>query len=199
MKIVPLTPDRWSDLEDLFGPSGACMGCWCMHWRAPNKEFHAGLGASMKAAFKKRVKAGPPPGLLAYEGDQAIGWLQIAPRADTPQFNSPRRVSAPLEPADAENESVWGATCFFVRRGHRGKGVTSALLESGLAYAKKNGARIVEACPIDGEPKKYVASMFVGNVSIFKRAGFKEVARRKDSRPLMRLVLTAQHKTKRST
>lgn len=191
MNIEPLTADRWDDLADLFGPSGACMGCWCMYWRAPHKDYRAGLGAPMKAAFKKRVAAGPPPGVLAYEGEEAVGWLQITPRADTPQWNGARRLSAPLDPADAEDARVWGATCFFVRRGWRGKGVSDVLLKGGLAFAKTNGARVVEACPHDGERKRDPGSLYVGSKSVFERAGFEEIARRKESRPLMRLDLRA--------
>lgn len=198
MNVQPLTPGRWRDLEDLFGPSGACMGCWCMYWRAPSKAYRAGLGAAMKAEFKRRVAAGPPPGMLAYDGDTAIGWLQITPRADTPQWNGPRRLSAPLNPADATDEAIWGATCFFVRRGYRGKGVSGALLNAGLVEARKRGARLVEACPHDGEAKKDAASLYVGSASVFRRAGFTEVARRKQDRPLMRLVLTGAGTKKRS-
>ena len=188
-RVAPLTPELWPELEALFGKNGACMGCWCMYWRLPNKAWRAARGDKAKRAFKRRVEQGPAPGVIAIQGDEAVGWLQIGPRADAPQWNTPRRVSAPLEEGDAEDERVWAATCFFVKPGHRRQGVTDALLKAGLAFAKKQGARVVEACPMDSSGRMDTASLYVGRMSVFERAGFREVARRKDTRPLMRLEL----------
>lgn len=185
--VKPLTPDLWPAFERLFGLNGACKGCWCTYWRVPSKVYQASLGADAKRFFRKRVMAGPPPGVLAFDGDEAVGWLQIGPRADTPQWNSTRRVTAPLHDADAEDGRVWGATCFFIRTSARGRGVMEALLKGGIRYAKARGARVVEACPIDGQTGNVDA--YVGLVQVFRRAKFREVARRKDNRPLMRLTL----------
>src|SRR5262245_61526944 len=125
-RVVPLTPELWPAFERLFGAKGACMGCWCMYWRMPNKDYQAKRGPVTKRMFKKRVSDGPPPGVVAMDGEDAIGWLQIGPRPDVPQFSTPKRVSAPLKEADAEDERVWVATCFFVKAGHRRQGVTDA-------------------------------------------------------------------------
>lgn len=191
-RVVPLTPDLWPAFERLFGKNGACMGCWCMYWRLPNKDFQAARGDSAKRKFKARVKAGPPPGVVAFDADgEAIGWLQIGPRGDVPQWSTPKRVSAPLKPEDAEDERIWVATCFFVKPGRRRQGVSDALLRAGIALARDNGARCVEACPIETEGRMDVASLYVGHASVFKRAKFKEIARRKDNRPLMRLSISA--------
>lgn len=188
-RVEPLTPENWPAFERLFGPQGACMGCWCMYWRLPRKAFDAARGADAKRLFKRRVKQGPPPGLVAFAGADAVGWLQIGPRADTPQWNGARRLSAPLQPQDADDAGVWAATCFFVKPGHRRQGVTDALLEAGVAYARKQGARVVEACPAESQGRMDAVSLYVGRASVFRRAKFKEVARRKDNRPLMRLDL----------
>lgn len=188
-RVEPLTLDDWPAFERLFGKNGACMGCWCMYWRVPRKEYDAARGPAAKRLFKKRVKEGPPPGVVAFEGEDAVGWLQIGPRPDTPQWNTPKRLSAPTKPDAAEDESVWGATCFFVKAGHRRQGISDALLKGGIAMAKANGARVVEACPVDPAGRMDVVSLYVGHVSVFKRAKFKEVARRKENRPLMRLLL----------
>jgi predicted GNAT family acetyltransferase len=171
----------------LFGKQGACSGCWCVHRRVPRADYVAMRGADAKAFFKRRVKKGPPPGVLAFDGDDAIGWLQIGPRADVPEFNNPRRATAPLNQSDGEDERVWSATCFFIKSSARGQGVMDALLAGGLAYARANGARVVEACPIDGRTGNVDA--YVGLMPVFERARFKEVARRKANRPLMRLTL----------
>lgn len=188
-RVEPLTPDTWPAFERLFGKNGACMGCWCMYWRLPRKDYDAARGDAAKRLFKKRVKQGPPPGVVAFDGDDAVGWLQIGPRVDAPQWNTPKRVSAPLKESDAEDERIWAATCFFVKPGHRRQGISDALLKAGIALAKANGARALEACPIETEGRMDNVSLYVGHVSVFKRAKFKEVARRKDNRPLMRLAL----------
>jgi predicted GNAT family acetyltransferase len=186
-RVVPLTPDLWPAFEKLFGKQGACSGCWCIHWRVPPQDYVARRGPRAKAFFKRRVIKGPPPGMLAFDGAEAVGWLQIGPRADTPQWNSPRRATAPLKPGDAEDETVWGATCFYIKASARGQGVMDALVAAGLEYARANGARVVEACPIDGKTGNVDA--YVGVMSVFERAKFKEVARRKQNRPLMRRSL----------
>jgi predicted GNAT family acetyltransferase len=186
-RVEPLTPEHWPAFERLFGPKGACNGCWCTYWRVPNKEYRESLGAKAKRLFRQRVMEGPPPGVVAFDGDEAVGWLQIGPRADTPQWNSTRRATAPLKESDGEDERVWGATCFFIKSSARGQGVMAALLKGGVRFAKANGARVVEACPIDGKAGNVDA--YVGLMPVFERAKFKEVARRKDNRPLMRLAL----------
>jgi predicted GNAT family acetyltransferase len=195
MRVEPLTPDLWPAFERLFGKQGACAGCWCIHWRVPRADYVAMRGAEAKAFFKRRVKKGPPPGVLAFVGEEAVGWLQIGPRADVPQFNSPRRATAPLDETDGSDPHVWAATCFFVKSATRGQGVTDALLAGALKFAKANGAHVVEACPIDGKVGNVDA--YVGLMPVFERAKFKEVARRKENRPLMRLQLKPSISRKR--
>ena len=189
IEVRPLTPERWDDFAALFGRNGACLGCWCSYWRVPRKEFDAIRGEEAKALMRARVEAGPPPGLLAYRDGEAVGWLQTGPRADTPQWNSPRRLSAPAPDAPAEDPGVWGATCFFVKAGHRRQGVTTALVAAAIEQARTAGARVLEACPMDSERRRDVTTMYVGSAGTFRRAGFREVARRKADRPLMRLEL----------
>lgn len=197
-RVAPLTQELWPMLERLFGKQGACMGCWCMYWRLPHKEWQTARGDNAKDLFKRRVAEGPPPGVLAFTDEDAKGWLQIGPRADAPQWNKPKRVSAPLEPRDAEDTGVWAATCFFVRPSHRGQGVTDALLDAGIEFAKKSGARLIEACPMETEGRASASGLYVGHISVFVRAGFREkVARRKDNRPLMRLELKAARRRTR--
>ena len=189
-RVAPLTPDLWPAFEKLFGKSGACSGCWCIHWRVPRQDYIAWRGDKAKTFFKRRVMKGPPPGVLAFIGDDAVGWLQIGPRADTPQWNSTRRATAPLNPGDAADGRIWGATCFFIKSSARGQGVMSALLEGGLRFARANGARSVEGCPIDGKCNNVDA--YVGLTPVFERAKFKEVARRRANRPLMRRALRSK-------
>jgi len=83
LDIRPLTADLWLALEDLFGKHGACNGCWCMYWRI-GAAYRKRPSEKNKAAFKRIVKNGPPPGLLAFDGDVAVGWCQLTPRSALP-------------------------------------------------------------------------------------------------------------------
>ncbi len=188
-QVVPLTPEHWPALEDLFGPQGPCYGCWCNHFRMAPKLRKPLLGEGARQLFEQRVKEGPPPGVLAFLGDVPVGWLQIGPRAHVPEWNNPRRASTPLPDAPAQDERNWAASCFFVRKGVRGQGVTGALLGGGIDFARRSGARLLEAAPMANDTKRSGEGLYVGPESVFRRAGFAEVARHKEGRPLMRLVL----------
>ena len=80
LEFHPLTPQRWSDFETLFGERGACGGCWCMLWRLTRKEFERQKGEANRRAMQAIVESGEKPGLLAYSGKQAVAWCSVAPR-----------------------------------------------------------------------------------------------------------------------
>lgn len=189
----PLTPERWRDLEIVFGDGkGVCSQCWCMYWRLPRKEFEASLRDRNKALLRARVKAGPPPGLVGYLGDEPVGWVQVGPRDDVPEWNGARRLTAPLDPDDVNDPGIWGVSCFAVKAGARGAGVGSRMLGAAIDWARRNGARVLEACPVDTDgAKRPRISIYHGVASTFERAGFREIARRRSDRPLMRLDLAS--------
>lgn len=177
----PLTPERWSDFEQLFGPRGACGGCWCMYWRQTRKEFDAQHGERNHQNMKTLVDSGAIPGILAYDGDVPVGWCSIAPREE---FSTLSR-SRILQPVD--NQLVWSVVCFFVARGQRRKGLTVQLLKAAIEFARSRGAKTIEGYPV--EPKSEKAPdvfAYTGLASAFKQAGFTEVLRRSDTRPIMR-------------
>ena len=86
--IAPLTPERWPDFETLMGPKGGCGGCWCMLWRLRKRDYDAMQGDANRDAIHAVVKAGPPPGLLAYDDKRAVGWISIAPRDAFPKLET---------------------------------------------------------------------------------------------------------------
>jgi GNAT superfamily N-acetyltransferase len=192
IQIAPLTPARWADLEIVFGAGrGVCSQCWCMYWRMPRRDFEASLGAGTRQLFRARVEAGPPPGLLAYRAGAPVGWVQVGPRADVPGWNGARRLTAPTAEAPAENPQVWGISCFVTKAGYRRQGIATALLAGAVGWARQNGARVLDACPVDANAYRAPISLYHGLASTFRRAGFREVARRRPDRPLMRLELGA--------
>ena len=187
----PLTPDRWEDLVTVFGGGegkGDCGRCWCMWWRLPRPNVVEGLGKGNKALLRKRVEAGPPPGLVGYDGQgTAVGWVQVGPRADVPNWNGSRRLTAPLDPEDASDPAVWGLSCFVVRAGYRRRGHFAGLLDAAIEWARQNGARALDACPVDTGERRPASGLYHGLASAFYKRDFVELARRRPDRPLMRL------------
>jgi len=142
LAIRPLTPDLWPALEDLFGKAGASNGCWCMYWRI-GSLYRQRPRERNKAAFRRIVKRGPPPGLLAFDGDKAVGWCQLTPRDDLLWLDRGRALGR------VDEVPVWSISCFYVRRAYRRKGVTAALIAGALKAAKRARAPSVEAYPWD--------------------------------------------------
>lgn len=190
--IRPATPDLWPAFEDLFGKQGACYGCWCTHFRLPPKARRERNALRNKDIIKARIEAGPPPGLLAFDGGRAVGWMQVGSRADVPEWNNRGRGSAPLHPGEDLDPAVWAISCFFIRRTARGQGLTHRLVEAGLAFAARSGARVVDACPMDQSRDSQSVGLCVGSTRVFEKAGFARMAERKPGRPLMRRVLESQ-------
>ena len=191
LSVHPLTLAHWSDFEKLFGPRGACAGCWCTFWKLPRAEFDAGSGEKHRLAQKAIVESKIVPGLLAYAGEEAVGWIAVEPRGQYPRLARSRV----LKPVD--DQPVWSITCFFTRRDFRNKGVTLALLKAAVEHVGKHGGKILEGYPV--EPKKDnasaglvrmpAASAYTGLASVFRKAGFKEIARRSPTRPIFRYVI----------
>jgi predicted GNAT family acetyltransferase len=189
--VHPLTAERWEDFEILFGPQGACYGCWCTYFRVPSAARKLLDAPARKAVMHRRVADGPAPGVIGYIGEIPVAWVQVCPRNELPQWNSPKVVSRPLGPEDATDPAVWAVSCFFMASRQRGKGLSHRMLSAAIEFAGGNGARVLEACPIDRTKQSKSVGLYVGSSRIFDAAGFSEVARRKDGRPLMRLDLVA--------
>lgn len=175
---------RWNDLETLFGERGACGGCWCMVWRMRTRDWVAGKGKKNKSALRRLVKSGKRPGILAYFDRDPIGWCAIAPRRE---YSALER-SRVLKPVD--DQTVWSIACLFIRRDYRRKGVSSRLIRAAVDFAGRRGAGIVEGYPIEPTMAKTPDPfIWTGVLSAFERAGFKEVARRSKTRPIMRYTI----------
>ena len=176
----PLTADRWKDIETLFGSRGACAGCWCMYWKQTASQFRNMAGAGNKRAFHRLVSKGIVPGILAYDGNQPIGWCAVEPRDNFPRLAN-SRVLAPVD-----EKPVWAVVCLFVARSCRHKGVSAQLIKASAQHVREGGGQIVEGYPVDAKSKQPDAWIWTGTLTAFERAGFKEVARRSNSRPIMR-------------
>jgi GNAT superfamily N-acetyltransferase len=179
LRIRPVTPELWPALEDLFGKHGASNGCWCMYWRI-GPEYRKRERAANRKAFQRIVKRGPPPGLLAFAGDIAVGWCQLTPRDALAHLERTRAF------ARIDDRPVWSISCFYIRRGYRRQGVMAALIAAAVKAARRANAPALEAYPVDTVQRGATSNVFTGTVSAFRRAGFKVVARRIAQRPVMR-------------
>jgi GNAT superfamily N-acetyltransferase len=179
LTIRPLTRSLWPALEALFGKGGASNGCWCMYWRI-GSQYHKRPREQNKRALHRIVKQGPPPGLLAFDGERPVGWCQLTPREDLSWLNR----KPALVPVDAV--PVWALSCFYIRRGYRRRGVMATLITEALKAAKRADAPALEAYPVDTALPGSSSNVFTGTASTFRRLGFRVVARRLHSRPIMR-------------
>ena len=170
--IVPLTPERWPDLEGLFGRSGAAYGCWCMDFRRTASEMSRSTAADNKADLARLAATEPAPGLLAYHGGEAVGWVGLGPRVSFARLMRSRTLTA------VDDVPTWSIVCFFIARARRGQGVAIALLDGAVAYAQAARAPAIEGYARDaGHDRLDADRAYPGTVTLFARAGFREVAR----------------------
>jgi GNAT superfamily N-acetyltransferase len=182
LTVSPVTAGRWPALEDLFGRAGASNGCWCMYWRI-GPRYRDRPREDNKRDLERLASSGPPPGLLAFAGDLAVGWCELAPRADLDWLTRGRY----FRPVD--DLPVWSVPCFYVRRTHRGQGVTDTLIAAAVGTAAAAGAPALEAYPVDTAVPGHTRNLFPGVASAFARHGFEVVARCQPDRPMMRKAL----------
>ena len=187
LTVRPLTPERWPDLEALFNAKGCSVarGCWCMFYRRSGAAAPLPAGTTQaqanRADLKKLARSSTPPGLIGYRGKTPVGWVSLGPREDYAKLKR----SPVMKPVD--DKPVWSIICFVVPSEHRGQGVARALLDGAIAYAKKRGATLLEAYPVDKPGRSPDDFMWFGAKSMYDDAGFEEVARRKPQRPVVRL------------
>lgn len=177
----PLTAERWPDFQILFGLRGACGGCWCMTPRLPRAEYERNKGEGNRSTMKAIVDGGELPGILGFLGDKAVAWCSFGPREHF-AWLARSRIFQPVD-----ERPVWSIVCLFIDKDHRRQGLSIEMIEAACTFATGQGARCIEAYPV--EPKKRTTPpvfAYNGIASAFRQAGFREVARRSDTRPIMR-------------
>ncbi len=189
LTVLPATAERWPDVEAIFAARGCSIarGCWCMFYRHSGRPQELPTGFSRadanRAELKALVDAGRSPGLIGYRGTLPVGWVSLALREEFPKLKRSRIMKA------VDDKPVWSVICFVVPSDYRGQGVAHALLQGAIAYAKRNGATLIEAYPVDKHGRCSDDDLWFGTKSMYDRAGFEEVARRKTTRPVVRLAV----------
>jgi GNAT superfamily N-acetyltransferase len=171
IEVRPATAARFDDLATMLGPKNPNSSvCWCLSHRLDSKTNRELVGPARGEYVRKLASRPVAPGVLGYQGDEVVGWAAVARRAELPFARSTRIPHVDQLPA-------WSVWCIRVRPGHRGRGVSHALLAGAVAYARANGAPVVEGYPVDnGEEKVDPTMAYVGTRALFERAGFTKVA-----------------------
>lgn len=172
--IRPLTAETWEALAALFREGGDPRWCWCQFWRLRAKDFSALKMPELRERLRAQAASDEPPGLVAFDGDRAVGWVSLGPRG-----GFERIVRSKVIPA-IDERPVWSIVCFAVSAEARGQGVGRALLEAAVEYARAQGAEALEAYPVVIEVDEPIGaeSVFTGTLPMFERAGFRVVADR---------------------
>ena len=186
LRIVPADEVEWDDVAAVFGDRGPGSRCWCQRYKLFPGESFAGLGPGVLAErLREQTEGGS--GLVAYLGEEPVGWCAVEPR---PAYHGLLRKTFRIHwegrDEDRDDESVWSVTCLFARAGYRKRGVARALAEAAVEHARARGARAVEAYPIVVK-NVLDEELHVGTESMFADAGMAVVSRPSKRRVVMRL------------
>jgi GNAT superfamily N-acetyltransferase len=192
----PANAASWRDLRTVFGTRGEAAICWCQRYKLePREAFKHHPPVVRAERLRRQTNCGNPDarttsGLLAWIGDEPVGWCAVEPRPNYPGLLRVYRVPWLGRGEDKSDASVWAVTCVFARAGHRRRGVSHALARAAVEFARERGARALEAYPMVTGPGEEIAwgELHVGSRSIFAAAGFTEVGRPTPRRAVMRIA-----------
>ncbi len=184
----PVTPARFSELIRFVLPRGR-LGhgrfayCSCMRWRLTSGQFRLTNTTTRGLALRSMARNGIPVGVLGYVDGAPIAWCSVAPRETYAALERYRALPR------LDDQPVWSVVCFFVGGAYRGQGLTTALLQAAVGYARSMGARIVEGYPVQPGHRLYT---YMGSPGTFERVGFRDVTPPGQRRRVMRLDLRGQ-------
>lgn len=170
IEVRPAT--SFEDVKAMVGPKRADASvCWCLSYRlTSSKENRELVGPARGERVLELVQQDPPPGVLAYDGDEVVGWAAVHPRANT-SFAKNGKIP------QVDELDVWSVWCIRVRPGHRGEGISHHLLAGAVDFARANGAPAIEGYPLDNQGEKVDLTMaYVGTKHLFQQAGFTQAA-----------------------
>jgi GNAT superfamily N-acetyltransferase len=174
-----VTRDTFTGLAAFSGCHGKFAYCSCMRWRMRCAEYQKSTKESRAKKLRQIVSAGSPVGVLAYAGDEPVGWCSIAPRESYEALDRYKVLPR------IDDAGVWSVDCFFVDRRFRRRQLTLGLLKAGLDYARSQGAKIVEGYPVEPGSRLYT---YMGSPATFRKAGFQDVTPKGRPRKVVRRV-----------
>lgn len=187
--IEPATSERFDDAQHALSGGGDGHGCQCQWWMITNAEWNRTTQLEREGRLRAELDAGPPPALIAYVDGEPAGFVRVGLRTTHVRLSRTRAI-APHSPEPWDDPTVWTVSCFVVRREYRNQGLNAHMLEAAIDYARRSGARAIEAYPIDTSTgKRRSNDLYRGVLSVFQAAGFREVARPKPDLALVTLDL----------
>jgi GNAT superfamily N-acetyltransferase len=178
LRFKPVTKSTKDDFIAVFEGKGGPSYCWCMAFRSTKEELKTNTKETRRERILGRIDRRVPVGLVGYLNGEPVAWVSVAPKETYVRLGGP-------EPE--EGDKVWSLACMYLRRTHRRKGLGHELIDAAIAEAKKRGATVLEAYPVDPKSPSY---LFMGFVPNFEAKGFAEVARAGTRRHVMQLRLT---------
>jgi GNAT superfamily N-acetyltransferase len=195
LTIVPANEASWDDLAAIFGTTDYAARCKCQRFKVVGWIWRDSTHEERVEMLRVQTACGDPDaaatsGLVAYVGDEPAGWVAVEPRTAYPKLRT-SRVPWRGRDEDKDDDGVWAVTCFVVRKGYRGRGLTYPLAQATIDFAREHGAVALEAYPMITEPGKEITwgELHVGARQVFEDAGFKEVSRPTVRRVVMRIDL----------
>ena len=193
LTIVPADEASWDDLVAVFGTADYPARCQCQRYKMAGGSGRDTTQEQRAAMLREQTRCGDPGatttrGLVAYLGDEPVGWAAVEPRTAYPRLRT-SRVAWHGRNEDKDDDRVWAVTCLVVRKGYRKRGITYALAAATVGFASERGARALEAYPMDTPPGKEITwgEMHVGSRQAFADAGFTDVSHPSPRRAVMRI------------
>lgn len=182
ISVVPANEASWEELQTVLGTRGPASRCQCQRYKLRRRETFAAFAAEERAhRLREQTDAGQPgsgqtSGLVAYLGDEPVGWCAVEPRTAYQGLLRDNRVPWTDRAEDKSDDSVWAVTCLFTRAGFRKRGVSRALARAAVDFARERGARALEGYPMASK-NAILEELHVGTQSAFADAGLTEVSR----------------------
>ena len=169
--VHPATLDRFDDVAAILQPgAGSPYGCWCLYYRLSSGEFNRLEGAQRPQHLKELCGGEHAPGVLAYHGDEPVGWCAFGPWSQMGRLQRSRTIPR------IDERPRWSIVCFVVKAAHRRHGVATTLLSGAIAYARDCGVELLEGYPVDTDGQRINSSFaYAGTTSMFESAGFQRV------------------------
>jgi GNAT superfamily N-acetyltransferase len=193
LSIIPANRALWADLQAVFGTADYPGMCYCQHYKTRDCHWSSLSGEQRQSRLREQTRCDDPrarttSGLVAYLGQEPVGWVAVEPRTAYPRLPKVRTVWSGRQ-EDKADDGVWAVTCFVTRKGYRKRGITYALAAATIGFARDHGARALEAYPMITSRGKEITwgELHVGSRQVFADAGFTEVSHPSPRRVVMRI------------
>jgi GNAT superfamily N-acetyltransferase len=194
LTIIPANEASWDDIAAIFGTTDYPGRCQCQRFKVRGWIWGSSTTVEQRTEMLREQTrcddpgTGSTSGLVAYLDGEPVGWVAVEPRTEYPKLRT-TRIPWTGRDEDKDDDQIWAVTCFAVRKGFRGRGITYALAQATVGYARERGARALEAYSMITQPGKEITwgELHVGARQVFEEAGFKEVTHPTVRRVVMRI------------